>query len=303
MEAKEIGIIGLGRMGLGIGRRLVRKGWKVLGYDRSSEARDKAEEGGIEVFEEVDFLCGEFSDRRLIWIMVPAPVVDEAISSLKPNLLEGDIVIDGGNSYYKDSVRRFNELSSVGVRFLDVGVSGGVWGEERGYCLMIGGEEKTFREIEDLFRDLSYGGDGYGYMGKPGSGHFVKMVHNGIEYGMMQAIAEGFELMKESGFGLDLKEVARVFTKGSVVSSWLMDLTYRSFEDFGDLEGVEPFVADSGEGRWTVQAAVELGVPLWVIADSLFNRFRSRQSDSFRDKLLAALRYEFGRHEVKRKDG
>ncbi|WP_457600015.1 phosphogluconate dehydrogenase (NAD(+)-dependent, decarboxylating) [Hydrogenivirga sp.] len=303
MGEREIGIVGLGRMGLGIGRRLVRRGWRVLGYDLSEEARQRAEEGGIEAFEDLSFMSGEFSERKLIWIMVPHDVVDRVIASLKTELVEGDVVIDGGNSFYKDSVRRFNELSSMGVHFLDVGVSGGVWGEEQGYCLMVGGEEEVFREIEDLFRDLAYEGDGYGYMGKPGSGHFVKMVHNGIEYGMMQAVAEGFELMKESGFGLDLEEVARVYTRGSVIRSWLMELTHRSFKDFKGLDGLEPFVPDSGEGRWTVQTAVELGVPLWVIADSLWGRFRSRQSDSFRDKLLAALRYEFGRHEVKRRDG
>ena len=299
---REIGIVGLGRMGSGIGRRLLKRGWTVFGYDRSEDSLRKAEEGGIEVFESLEFLCGSFSDRKLIWIMVPAHVVDGVLGELKGYLTEGDIVIDGGNSFYKDSVRRFNELSRMGVHFLDVGVSGGVWGEEQGYCLMIGGEEGVFREVEDLFKDLAYEGDGYAYLGKPGAGHFVKMVHNGIEYGMMQAIAEGFELMKESDYDLDLKEVARVYTKGSVIRSWLMDLTYRSFEDFGDLSDIEPFVEDSGEGRWTVQTAVELGVPLWVIADSLFNRFRSRQRDSFRDKLLSALRFEFGRHEVKRKN-
>ncbi len=300
---REIGIIGLGRMGLGIGRRLVGKGWRVFGYDPSEDARQKAEEGGIEAFEGVSFLCGEFTDRKILWIMVPADVVDRAISSLKPDLVEGDIVIDGGNSFYKDSVRRFNDLSRMGVHFLDVGVSGGVWGEEQGYCMMIGGLESIFKEIEDLFRDLAYEGDGYAYMGKAGAGHFVKMVHNGIEYGMMQAIAEGFELMKESDYNLDLEEVARVYTKGSVIRSWLMDLTRQSFKDFGDLKDIEPVVQDSGEGRWTLQTAVELGVPVWVIADALFNRFRSRQSDSFRDKLLSALRYEFGRHEVKKKNG
>ncbi len=300
---KEIGIVGLGRMGSGIGRRLLKKGWTVFGYDRSEESLRRAEKDGIEVFESLEFLCGSFSDRKLIWIMVPAGVVDNVLKELKNCLTEGDIVIDGGNSFYKDSVRRFNELSRMGVHFLDVGVSGGVWGEEQGYCLMIGGEEEVFKEIENLFRDLAYEGDGYAYMGRSGAGHFVKMIHNGIEYGMMQAIAEGFELMRESDYDLDLKEVARVYTKGSVIRSWLMDLTYRSFEDFGDLKDIEPFVQDSGEGRWTVQTAVELGVPLWVIADALFNRFRSRQSDSFRDKLLSALRYEFGRHEVKKKDG
>ncbi|EDP76449.1 phosphogluconate dehydrogenase (NAD(+)-dependent, decarboxylating) [Hydrogenivirga sp. 128-5-R1-1] len=302
MSVREIGIIGLGRMGLGIGKRLVGKGWRVFGYDPSEEARERAEEGGIESFEELSFLCGEFTDRKLLWIMVPHTAVDGVISSLREELVEGDVVIDGGNSFYKDSVRRFNDLSRMGVHFLDVGVSGGVWGEEQGFCLMVGGEEKVFRELEELFIDLSYGGDGYAYMGRAGSGHFVKMVHNGIEYGMMQAIAEGFELMKESDYDLDLEEVARVYTRGSVIRSWLMELTHKSLRDFGDLKGIEPYVQDSGEGRWTVQTAVELGVPVWVISDALFNRFRSRQNDSFRDKLLAALRYEFGRHEVKKKD-
>ena len=300
---REIGIIGLGRMGAGIGRRLLSKGWTVYGYDRSEEARSKAQEAGIEVFEDLEFLCGAFEDRKLLWIMVPAEVVGEVIKSLKPYLLEGDIVIDGGNSFYKDSQKRYEELSQIGVHFLDVGVSGGVWGEKQGYCLMVGGDKEVFLQIEDLFKDLAYEGDGYGYMGASGSGHFVKMVHNGIEYGMMQAIAEGFELMKESGFELNLEEVARVYTKGSVIRSWLMDLTYKAFKDFGDMKEIKPFVRDSGEGRWTVITAVELGVPLWVIADSLFTRFRSRQEDSFRDKLLAALRFEFGGHQVDKKGG
>ena len=300
---KEIGILGLGRMGSGIGRRLRRKGWRVLGYDPSEEARRSAEESGIEAFEDLDFLCGEFTDRKVLWIMVPHEVVDRVIADLKPNLVDGDVVIDGGNSYYKDSIRRSEELKRMGVHFLDVGVSGGVWGEEEGYCLMIGGEEETFKSLEHLFKDLAYGGDGYAYLGKSGAGHFVKMVHNGIEYGMMQAIAEGFDLMHESEFNLDLKEVARVFRRGSVIRSWLMDLTEKAFEDFGDLRDLEPFVEDSGEGRWTVQTAVELGVPLWVIADSLFVRFRSRQSRSFRDRILAALRFEFGRHPVRKRDG
>ncbi|MDQ7037591.1 MAG: decarboxylating 6-phosphogluconate dehydrogenase [Aquificota bacterium] len=300
---REIGILGLGRMGLGIGRRLMRKGWRVMGYDPSEEARRRAQESGIETFGDLEFLCGEFSGERVFWIMVPHTAVDEVLSSLKPYLLEGDIIIDGGNSNYRDSVRRAEELRKIGVRFLDVGVSGGVWGEEEGYCLMIGGDEEVFRRVEGLFKDLAYGGDGYAYLGRSGAGHFVKMVHNGIEYGMMQAIAEGFELMKESEFDLDLREVARVFRRGSVIRSWLMDLTEKALKDFGDLEGVAPYVEDSGEGRWTVQTAVELGVPLWVIAGSLFTRFRSRQEVSFRDRLLAALRFEFGRHPVKRKDG
>ncbi len=301
---REIGIIGLGRMGLGIGRRLKGRGWRVLGYDREESARERAREGGIESFEDLESLCKAFSKGKLIWIMVPARTVDEVIGSVKRFLSEGDILIDGGNSFYKDSERRAKELSEIGVHFLDVGVSGGVWGEEQGYCLMVGGEEEVFKGIEDLFKDLAYEGDGYSYVGGNGAGHFVKMVHNGIEYGMMQAIAEGFELLGKSHYGLDLMEIARIYTKGSVIRSWLMELTYLAFRDFGkELKEIEPYVEDSGEGRWTVQTAVELGVPLWVIADSLFNRFRSRESDSLRDKLLAALRYEFGRHEVKRKDG
>lgn len=289
-------------MGAGIGRRLKAKGWRVAGYDVSEDIRRKLREGGIEVFDEIADLCKWFKGKRLIWIMVPANVVDDALESLKPFLRSGDILIEGGNSYFRDSIRRYEELKSRGVDFLDVGVSGGVWGEKEGYCLMIGGERKVFLEVENLFKDLAYGEDGYGYVGKPGSGHFVKMVHNGIEYGMMQAIAEGFELMKESDFDLDLEEVARIYTRGSVIRSWLMDLTYKAFKDFKGLEGIEPYVEDSGEGRWTVLEGVRTGVPLWVIADALWGRFRSRQSNSFRDKLLAALRFEFGGHTVKRKE-
>jgi len=299
---REIAIVGLGRMGSGIAKRLKLKGWRVAGYDVSEESRRKAQEEGIETCETPQELCRWFSNRRLIWIMVPAEVVDSAIGDLEPHLSAGDTLIEGGNSYFRDSIRRHRELSRKGIRFLDVGVSGGVWGEREGYCLMIGGDEEVFREVEDLFRDLAYGGDGYGYVGASGSGHFVKMVHNGIEYGMMQAIAEGFELMKESEFDLDLEEVARIYTRGSVIRSWLMDLTYRAFQDFKGLEGIEPYVEDSGEGRWTVLEAVRSGVPIWVMADALWGRFRSRQRDSFRDKLLAALRFEFGGHRVKRKE-
>ncbi len=300
---REIGIIGLGRMGLGISSRLKKKGWKVIGYDVNREKRERAEKESISTAGSPKDLCESFSNRKLIWIMVHAGVVEETIDSLKPFLSEGDILIDGGNSYFRDSIRRYEELKKLGVRFLDVGVSGGIWGEEQGYCLMIGGDKETFEEVEELFKDLAYEENGYGYMGKAGSGHFVKMVHNGIEYGMMQAIAEGFEFMKESEFGLDLKEVAKLYAKGSVIRSWLMELTYKAFQDFKDLEDIEPYVGDSGEGRWMVIEAVNMGVPLWVIADSLFNRFSSRQRESFRDKLLSALRYEFGRHRVIRKGG
>ena len=300
---KEIGIIGLGRMGRGIAARLLKKGWKVMGFDIDRKARGLAEKGGVETYEEPDFLMGDFEGKRIIWIMVPHTFVDSVLAKIKNNLVEGDIVIDGGNSYYKESVRRFNELSKIGVGFLDVGVSGGVWGEKDGYCLMVGGEEKVFRNIEHLFKDLAYDGKGYGYVGRAGAGHFVKMVHNGIEYGMMEAIAEGFELMKESDYELNLEEIARLYTKGSVIRSWLIELTYKALKDFGDLSELEPYVQDSGEGRWTVQTAIESGVPLWIIANSLFTRFDSRLRNSFRNKLLAAMRHEFGGHEIKKKDG
>lgn len=298
---KEIGIVGLGRMGLGIGERLKDRGWEVFGYDKDETALSRAEDRGLEVFENLEFLCGEFSGRKLLWIMVPADRVDDVLGEVKGFLAEGDTVIDGGNSYYEDSVRRFEELKSIGVDFLDVGVSGGVWGKEEGYCLMVGGRREVFEDIETLFSDLSWKGRGYAFLGGPGAGHFAKMVHNGIEYGMMQAIGEGFELLKESPYDYDLMEVARLFTEGSVIRSWLMELTHRAFADFGDLKDLEPVVQDSGEGRWALHTAVRLGVPVWVMADALFSRFRSRQSASFRDKLIAALRYEFGGHKVKRK--
>jgi 6-phosphogluconate dehydrogenase len=185
---------------------------------------------------------------------------------------------------------------------LDVGVSGGVYGEELGYCLMVGGDKPAFDFVEPILKDLSYQGEGYAYLGRSGAGHFAKMVHNGIEYAMMQAIGEGFELLKESGFGYDLKEVARIYNTGSVIRSWLMELTQRSFEEFGTLEDIKPYVEDTGEGRWTTLSAVELGVPVPVIALSLFMRFRSRQENSFRDRLLAVLRYQFGRHDIKKNE-
>ena len=290
-------MIGLGRMGLGMSKRLVKKGHQVIGYDVSPQTREKAKEH-IGVIENLEALKEEV--QKVIWLMVPHAAVDEVIQGFKPYLKEGDIVIDGGNSYYKDSQRRAESLKAMGVYFLDTGVSGGVYGEELGYCLMVGGERSAFERVEELFRDLSYEGVGYAYLGPSGAGHFAKMVHNGIEYAFMQAIGEGFELLKESGFGYDLKEVARIYNTGSVIRSWLMELTQKVFEDFGDLEALKPYVEDTGEGRWTVEEAINRAVPVPTIAEALFARFRSRQEKSFRDRLLAGLRYEFGRHEVKR---
>ncbi|MCS6998499.1 MAG: decarboxylating 6-phosphogluconate dehydrogenase [Aquificaceae bacterium] len=290
-------MIGLGRMGLGMSRRLAKKGHQVVGYDADPQARERAK-AQLMVIENLVALGEEA--QKVLWLMVPHVVVDEVLQSLEPYLREGDVVIDGGNSYYKDSQRRAESLRGMGVYFLDAGVSGGVYGEELGYCLMVGGERSAFERVEELFKDLSYEGVGYAHLGPSGAGHFAKMVHNGIEYAFMQAIGEGFELLKESGFGYDLKEVARIYNTGSVIRSWLMELTQRVFEDFGGLESLKPYVEDTGEGRWTVEEAINRAVPVPTIAEALFARFRSRQENSFRDRLLAGLRYEFGRHEVKR---
>lgn len=290
-------VIGLGRMGLGISRRLASRGYKVSGYDVDAKARENARKyiQVIESFKDIR------EDNKVLWLMVPHSVVDSLIEDLKPYLKEGDILIDGGNSHYRDSQRRAQDLKALGVYFLDIGVSGGVYGEELGYCFMVGGERQVFERIEPLLRDLSYEGKGYAYLGPWGAGHFAKMVHNGIEYAFMQAIGEGFELLKESGFDYDLKEVARIYNSGSVIRSWLMELTQKVFEDFGDLENLEAYVEDTGEGRWTVEEAIKRAVPVPTIAEALFARFRSRQRNSFRDRLLAGLRYQFGRHEIKRR--
>ena len=301
---REIFIVGLGRMGAGIGRRLLRNGFTVFGYDKDRENSEKAKNDGIKVLDNLFRIREVFTqEKRIIWIMVPASVVDAVIDEIEKFLSPGDIVIDGGNSYFRDSMARHRRLADKGIGFLDVGVSGGVWGEKEGYCMMIGGNKEDFEYVEPIFKALATKGAGYGYLGKAGAGHFVKMVHNGIEYAMMEAIAEGFELMKESEFNLDLKEVARIYNTGSVIRSWLMELVEKAFEDFGDLKDVEGYVEDTGEGRWTVIEAINMAIPLPNIADSLFMRFRSRQKDSFRDKLLAALRFEFGGHGVRKKDG
>ncbi|MEN3034024.1 MAG: phosphogluconate dehydrogenase (NAD(+)-dependent, decarboxylating) [Aquificaceae bacterium] len=290
-------MIGLGRMGLGISRRLTQKGHFVIGYDASPQQREVAK-SYFEVIDNLEIIKEQ--SPKVIWLMVPHQVVDEVIHSIRQYLKSGDILIDGGNSYYKESQKRAESLKPDGVHFMDVGVSGGIYGEELGYCLMIGGEKEAFERLEELFRDLSYNGNGYAYLGPSGAGHFAKMVHNGIEYAFMQAIGEGFELLNQSGFNYDLKEVARIYNTGSVIRSWLMELTQKVFEDFADLETLKPYVEDTGEGRWTVEEAINRAVPVPTIAEALFARFRSRQEKSFRDRLLAGLRYEFGRHEFKK---
>ena len=298
----NIGIYGLGRMGANMTRRLVRGGIEVVVFNRSpGPVAELAGEGAVGASSIEDFI-GKLDSPRTVWLMVPAgAVTDAALDSVTPLLETGDIVIDGGNSNYKDSIRRGEALSSKRLRFLDVGTSGGIWGLERGYSMMIGGDRSAFDHIEPIFQTLAPGADrGYGHVGPTGAGHFTKMVHNGIEYGMMQAMAEGFEIMhKKTDLGLDLAAVGRIWQHGSVVSSWLLDLAVAALDDDHDLSELEAYVEDSGEGRWTVLEAVDLDSAAPVITLSLLRRFRSRDPSPFSDRMLAALRNQFGGHAVR----
>ena len=297
----KILLVGLGKMGYAIASRLKEKRWDIWGYARSEKSRKKARElldiKTIEGYEEIK----DWERGKIVWIMVPHTSVDDVLNKIKPFLKEGDVVIDGGNSHYRDSRRRYEKLKDLGIKFLDVGVSGGILGRERGFSLMVGGEFEVFKEVEHLFRDLAFEERGYAYLGESGAGHFAKMVHNGIEYGIMEAIGEGFELLKNSEFNYDLEEVARVYLEGSVIRSFLIELLLRAFREFGILEEIEGYVADSGEGRWFVEEAVKKGISTPVIAQSLFERFESREGELFRNKILAVLRYEFGGHTFRRK--
>ena len=286
----KIGLVGLGRMGAGMAERLRREGHEVVGYDRSPDLSE------VRSLEE---LVGALPLPHVIWVMVPAG--DPTESTLKQFVdlaSPGDILIDGGNSYYKDSVRRAKESEARGVRFLDIGTSGGIWGLEVGFCLMVGGPRDAFEAVEPILRALAPE-NGYAHVGPSGAGHFAKMVHNGIEYGMLQAYAEGFALLHASEFELDLRQIAVLWNRGSVVRSWLLELAERAFAKSTKLDDLRGYVDDSGEGRWTVLEAVERGVPAGVIAQSLFSRFASRDEDSFAMRVIAALRNEFGGHPVK----
>ncbi len=295
----RIAMVGLGKMGLNMTRRLLRGGHEVVAHDRSPEAvRAAAAEGALPA-ETLSAIPALLLPPRAVWLMVPAgPPVDATIGELAALLSPGDIVVDGGNSKYTDAPARAERLGARGVRFLDAGTSGGVWGLTEGYCLMVGGDAEAFRAIEPVLSTLAPPG-GYAFMGPSGAGHFVKMVHNGIEYGLMQAYAEGFELLSTAPFPLDLPRIASLWNRGSVVRSWLLELAARALAEDPRLEGLEPYVDDSGEGRWTVERAVEAGVPVPAIALSLYMRFLSRQDDSFGLRLLAALRHQFGGHAVK----
>ena len=319
----QIAIIGLGRMGGNIARRLMKHGHEAFVFDRNAEAVSALETDGAKGAASLEALAGQFSGRRVFWVMLPAGEPTEAtIRDLTPLCREGDVIIDGGNTFYKDDIRRAAELAPHGIHYVDVGTSGGVWGLERGYCMMIGGPVDTVRDLDAIFDALAPGyGDiertrgrdapddraerGYIHAGPAGAGHFVKMVHNGIEYGLMQAYAEGFDILKSKNsenlpenerFDLNLPDIAEVWRRGSVISSWLLDLTAIALAGDQNLSRFSGNVADSGEGRWTLEAAMEEAVPVNVLSAALYARYRSRQDATFGDKMLSAMRFGFGGH-------
>ncbi|MCC6543737.1 MAG: decarboxylating 6-phosphogluconate dehydrogenase [Nitrospirae bacterium] len=299
----HIGMIGLGKMGMNMARRLLVGGHKVTAYNRTPERINEIEKEGVIGAYTLEEMITTLPAPRTVWLMVPAgKPVDEFIGRLQPLLERGDIIIDGGNSFYKDDIRHEAELKPYGIHYMDAGVSGGIWGLQIGYCLMIGGDKKIYEYVEPVFKTLAPE-SGYLYCGKTGSGHFVKMVHNGIEYGMMAAYAEGFEILKTSPYGdnMDLSRVSNLWNHGSVIRSWLLELAESAFTKDKNLSSITGYVEDSGEGRWIVQEAVDMAVPLPVISSALFQRFRSREAESFADKVLAALRHEFGGHGVVQK--
>ena len=293
-------MIGLGRMGMNMARRLLKGNHQVIAYNRTPKRTDEiVKEGAIGAYS-LSELVEKLSPPRVVWLMLPAgPTIDDHLEQLKDLLSPGDMVIDGGNTYYKDDIRRAEMLAEKGIQYVDAGVSGGIWGLKVGYCTMVGGTKENYEYIEPILRTLAPQ-DGYLYCGPTGAGHFVKMVHNGIEYGMMQAYGEGFEILEASPYAesLNYAEVAHLWNQGSVIRSWLLELAEEAFKKDGKLSDIRGYVEDSGEGRWTVQQAIETDVAAPVIALSLLQRFRSRKEDTFSDKVLAALRREFGGHAV-----
>ena len=301
----ELGMIGLGRMGGNMAERLRLGGHKVVGYDFSAEAVKRLTQAGSLGVSTLEELVKNLNAPRAIWIMVPqGKPVDDTIAKLKPLMQKDDTFIDGGNSNYQDSQRRARELKAEGFNFVDVGTSGGIWGLKEGYSMMIGGEKAPVERLFPIFETLAPAKDkGWGHVGPAGAGHFVKMVHNGIEYGMMQAFAEGFTIMEHKHeMDLDLAQVAQIWRYGSVVRSWLLDLTADALSKNPTLEGLEPWVEDSGEGRWTVFEAINLNVTAPVITEALLRRIRSREENNFTDRMLAILRSEFGGHAIKKEE-
>ncbi|HUF30058.1 MAG TPA: decarboxylating 6-phosphogluconate dehydrogenase [Gemmatimonadaceae bacterium] len=296
----QLAMIGVGRMGGNMVRRLLRDGHDLVVYDTNPRAMADLVRLGAVGAADLPALCARLASPKVIWVMVPAGApVDGTIAGLAPHLDTGDIVIDGGNSRFHDTLRRAAELRERGIQLVDAGTSGGIWGLEGGYCLMVGGSAEAVAHCEPAFTSLAPP-DGYAHVGPTGAGHYVKMVHNGIEYGMLQAYAEGYEILHQSKhFDLDLRQIAAVWNHGSVIRSWLNELAERAFAGEADLASIRGYVEDSGEGRWTVQEAMELNLPAPIITLSLLARFRSRQDESFSAKVIAALRREFGGHSVK----
>ncbi len=299
----EVLLIGLGKMGGNMARRLQRNGHNVIGYNRSSEITHQLEaEEGIVAVESISEGIAKLHSPKVVWVMVPSgKATEDTIQSVAGLLKPGDIIVDGGNSNFNDSMRHGKELAEKGIHFFDAGVSGGIWGLKEGYSIMVGGDPAVFSVIEPLIKSLAPADDkGWGLVGPVGSGHFTKMVHNGIEYGMMEAFAEGFELLQaRKDFNLDVHQISKIWQHSSVVRSWLLDLIALALEDDQSLNAIKPWVSDSGEGRWTVNEAINQDVPVPVIAASLFRRFESREDNSYAYRLLSAMRNQFGGHEMK----
>ena len=298
----QIGIIGLGKMGFNLALNLKRNGYEVVANDVNTNLVTQINQEGINTAHNAEELCVKLKDRKVIWLMVPAgEIVDSVIASLIPFLNKNDILIDGGNSNYKDSKKRFLYLKSIGIDFLDCGTSGGTSGALNGACTMIGGDKEVFDYVAQVFKAISVE-NGHLYTGAAGSGHFTKMVHNGIEYGMMQSIAEGFEVFEHSEFEIDFEKTAKLFNHGSVVRSWLMELTENAFSKDPQLDSIKGIMHSSGAGKWTLETALDLGVPTPVIALSIMMRYRSQMQDTFSGKVVAALRNEFGGHAVEKNE-
>lgn len=300
----ELGMIGLGKMGANMSERLVRGGHRVVGFDLDADAVTAVVEVGAEGAATVEELVDALPAPRVVWMMVPAGVVDRVLDSLLPLLKDGDLVVDGGNSNYQETMRRAETLAEHGLSFVDVGTSGGVWGLAEGYSMMVGGPDDAVERLRPALETLAPTPEtGWGHTGPNGAGHFVKMIHNGIEYGLMEAYAEGFALLKaKEEFGLDLHQVSEIWRHGSVVRSWLLDLTANALAENPEMDGIAPFVPDSGEGRWTVFEAIDLNIEAPIIALSLMRRIDSRDEVDYSDRLLAAMRNQFGGHAVKREE-
>ena len=296
----KVGLIGLGKMGLNISKNLIDHQHEVVAFDINEQAIEEIKQYGAQGTTNLNELVQSLDHPRIVWVMVPHKVVDQVIQDIKPLLSDGDIVIEAGNSHYKESMRRYEEFKEVGVSYLDVGTSGGMEGARNGANYMIGGDQEAWVIVEPIFRDTSVE-KGYVYTGKSGSGHYLKMVHNGIEYGMMAAIGEGFEVLEKSQFDYDYEQVARVWSNGSVIRSWLMELTENAFAKDAKLDGIKGIMHSSGEGKWTVEEALDLQAATPVIALSLMMRYRSLETDTFTGKVVAALRNEFGGHAVEKK--